>query len=45
MHFLAEWFVFWGEVRDFLKEGVKTYLMAPISPLISPTLFLSSHLM
>jgi hypothetical protein len=33
MHLLAEGFVFGGDDRCFLKEGVKTYLMAPISPL------------
>jgi hypothetical protein len=31
-------------VVGFLKEGVKTFLMAPMSLLNSPTLFLSSHL-
>ncbi len=30
--------------RGFLKEGVKTYLMASMSSLNSPTFFLSSHL-
>ncbi len=33
-----------GEHRGFLKEGVKTYWMAPMSPLNSPTFFLSAHL-
>jgi hypothetical protein len=28
----------------FLKDGVKTYPMAPMSPLSSPTFFLSSRL-
>ncbi len=28
-----------GEHRGFLKEGVKTYQMAPMSPLNSPTFF------
>jgi hypothetical protein len=32
-------FFFVGEHRDFLKEGVKTYRMAPMSPLDSPTFF------
>jgi hypothetical protein len=32
-----------GEHRGFLKEGVKAY-MAPMSPLNSPTFFLSPHL-
>ncbi len=45
MHLLTERFVFlvggdWG----FLKEGVKTYLIEPLSPLCPPT-FLSSHLL
>jgi hypothetical protein len=30
--------------QDFLNDGVKTYLIAPMSPLDSPTYFLSSHL-
>ncbi len=30
--------------RGFLKEGVKTYLMTPMSPLNSPAFSLSSHL-
>jgi hypothetical protein len=30
---------FWGEHRGFLEEGVKTYRMAPMSPLNSPTFF------
>ncbi len=29
--------------RGFLKEGVETYLILPVSPLDSPTFFLSSH--
>jgi hypothetical protein len=33
VHFLG------GDDRCFLKEGVKTYLMAPVSPLNSPTFF------
>jgi hypothetical protein len=37
MHLLAEWFVFVSDYLGFLKEGVKTYLMAPMSPLNSPT--------
>jgi hypothetical protein len=38
-------FVFWGlNIGGILKEGVKTYLMAPMSPLNSPTFFSSSHL-
>ncbi len=32
---------FGGDDRGFLKEGVKTYLMAPMRPLNSPTFFLS----
>ncbi len=41
MHLLAERFVFFeSDDRGFLKEGAKTYLMAPMSPLNSPT-FLS----
>jgi hypothetical protein len=42
MHLLAERFVFFfaGDNRDFLKEGVKAYLIAPISP----TFFRSSNL-
>jgi hypothetical protein len=39
MHLLAEQSVFWGDDRGFLKEGVKTHLMAPLSPLNSPILF------
>ncbi len=38
---------FGGENRGFLKEGAKTYIMAPLTPLNSPTCFLwllSSHL-
>jgi hypothetical protein len=35
---------FEGDDRGILKGGVKTYLMAPTSPLNSPTIFLSSHL-
>jgi hypothetical protein len=30
MHLLAEWFIFGGDDRGFLKEGVKTYLMSPM---------------
>jgi hypothetical protein len=30
--------------RGFLKEVVETYLMAPMSPLNSPTFFRSSHI-
>jgi hypothetical protein len=37
MHHLAEGFVFEGNDQGFLKGGVKTYLVAPISPLDSPT--------
>jgi hypothetical protein len=36
---------FGGDDRGFLKEGVKTYLMTPISPLNPPTFLLSSHLL
>jgi hypothetical protein len=36
--------VFGGDTRDFLTEGVKTYLLSPILPLNWPTFFLSSHL-
>ncbi len=36
MHLLDERFVFFrGDDRGFVKEGVKTYLMAPLSPLNS----------
>jgi hypothetical protein len=28
---------FWGDDRGFLKEGVKAYLMTPLSPLTLPT--------
>jgi hypothetical protein len=45
MNLVAEWFVFWGDAWGFLKEGVKTHRMAPISPLNSPTFFLSLHLL
>ncbi len=38
MHLLAECFVFWGDDWSFLKEGVKTYPMAPILPFNSPIL-------
>jgi hypothetical protein len=45
MHLLAERFVFFlgGDDRGVLKEGVKTYLMAPMAPLNLPTVFLSAH--
>ncbi len=36
MHLLTERFDFWDD-RGFLKEEVKTYLMAPMWPLNSPT--------
>jgi hypothetical protein len=39
MHLLAERFVFGGDERGFLKEGVKAFLTAPMSPLNSPTFF------
>ncbi len=35
---------FWSENLRFLKRGVKICLMAPMSPLHSPTAPLSSHL-
>jgi hypothetical protein len=35
---------FEGDDRGFLKDGVMTYLMAPISPINSPTYFRSSNL-
>jgi hypothetical protein len=35
---------FWYDDRGFLEEEVKTYIMAPMSPLNSPTFILSSHL-
>jgi hypothetical protein len=35
---------FGGEHRGFLKEGVKTYLLAPMAPLNSPIIFSSSNL-
>ncbi len=38
-HLVAERFVFLGDDWGFLKEGVKTYLMAPLPPLNSLTLF------
>ncbi len=45
MHLLAERFGFFeGDDRGFFKEGVKTYLMAPILPLNLPSFLLSSHL-
>jgi hypothetical protein len=44
MHLLDEWFIFGGDDWGFLKEVTKTYLMAPMSPLNSPTFFLASHL-
>ncbi len=43
MHLLAERFVFWGgDDQGFLKEGFKTYLTAPMSP-INSTFFVSLH--
>jgi hypothetical protein len=36
--------VFEGDDRGFLKEGFKTFQMAPMSPLNSSNFFLSSHL-
>jgi hypothetical protein len=45
MHILYERFVFGGDDRGFLKEVAKTYLMAPTSPLNTPTFCLSSHLL
>ncbi len=39
MHLVAERFVFWGDDWGFLKEGVKTYLVTPMSLLNSPVLF------
>jgi hypothetical protein len=49
MHLLAARFGFFflGDGKGFLKEGVKSYLMAPISHLNLPThylIYLSSHL-
>ncbi len=44
MHLLTERFFFVGDDWGFLQEGMKTYLMAPMSPLNSPTIFPSSHL-
>jgi hypothetical protein len=45
MHLHAElFFLFFGDDLDFLKGSVKNYLMAPMLPLNSPFLFLSSHL-
>jgi hypothetical protein len=35
MHLLAGRFVLWGDDRGFLKKGIDTYLMAPMSPLNS----------
>jgi hypothetical protein len=43
MHLLAERFVFWAWWSCFLKEGVKTYLMAPMSPL-NTQIFLCLHI-
>jgi hypothetical protein len=43
MHLLAERLVFVCNDRGFLKEGVKTCVMAPISPLNSPNFNQSSH--
>jgi hypothetical protein len=43
--FLFSFFFFCGGGQNLLKEGVKTYVLAPaVSPLDSPTFFLSSHL-
>ncbi len=39
MLLLAEGFVFGGDDWGFLKEDVKTYLMAPTSPLNLQTFF------
>jgi hypothetical protein len=44
MQLVAEQVVFESDGRGFLREEFKTYLMAPISPLNSPSIFLSSHL-
>jgi hypothetical protein len=35
---------FGGDHRGFLKEGVKTSRMAPMSPLSSPTFFFCLHI-
>jgi hypothetical protein len=38
MLLLAERFVFEDDDQGFLKEGIKTYQMAPLSPFNLPTL-------
>jgi hypothetical protein len=43
MPLLAERF-FGSDNRGFLKEGVKTYLMAPMSPLKLANLFFCLHI-
>jgi hypothetical protein len=44
MHILAELFVsFGGDGQGFLKDLVKAYLMAPMSPLNSPSLSCYRH--
>jgi hypothetical protein len=39
MQLLTKWFGFGGDDLGFLKEVVKTYLMAPMSPCKSPIVF------
>ncbi len=39
MHLLAKRFIFGSDDRGFLKDGVNAYLMAPMSPLLSPIFF------
>jgi hypothetical protein len=40
MHLLADGLFFGGNDQDFLKEGVKAYLLASILPLKLQTFFL-----
>ncbi len=44
MHLLVGRFVFGGDDRGLPKEGFRTYLMPPMSPLNSPTLFYCVHI-
>ncbi len=44
MHLVAEQFFYGSDDRGFLKEGVKTYLMAPMSPLVSHKFFFCLHI-
>jgi hypothetical protein len=38
MHLSVEQFIFWGDDRCLLKEGVKTYLLAPIATKVASQL-------